>query len=186
MILVNDIHKGVVLKIENQLYLVAEFQHINPGKGGAFVRTKLKSLATNAVLEKTFRSGDKVEDADIDKRKTTYLYHDDDTFTFMDTHNFEQYTLPKDEVGDSSNYLLENMAVEIELYEGKPISLLLPNFVQLKVVETERGVKGDTVSGATKPAIVETGARIMVPLFVNQGDILKVDTRSGEYIERIY
>lgn len=186
MILVNDIHKGVVLKLEGQLFLVVEFQHVNPGKGGAFVRTKLKNITTGAVVEKTFRSGDKLEDAEIDKRKTTYLYTDGETYTFMDTQNYEQYVLDAGIVGDAKDFLKENMEVDIELHEGRPITLILPNFVQLRVTETEPGVKGDTVSGATKPAIVETGARIMVPLFVNQGDLIKVDTRTGEYIERVY
>ena len=185
MILVNEIHKGVVLKIEDELFLVVEFQHVNPGKGGAFVRTKLKNLATGAVIEKTFRSGDKVEDAEIDERKATFLYHDNQTYTFMDTENYEQYILSKEEVGESSQWLKENMEVKIELYNNKPISLIMPNFVELKVTHTEPGVKGDTVSGATKPAIVETGARVMVPLFVEQEDIIKVDTRTGEYIERV-
>jgi elongation factor P len=185
MILVNDIHKGVVLKLEGQLHLVVEFQHVNPGKGGGFVRTKLKNIFTQGVTEKTFRSGDKLEDAEIDARKATYQYHDADTYNFMDSQNYEQYTLSADDVGDSKNYLKENMEVEIELYESRPISLLLPNFVTLKITQSDPGVRGDTVSGALKPATLETGVVVMVPLFVSQGEVIKVDTRTGTYIERV-
>jgi len=185
MILVNDIHKGVVLKLEGQLHLVVEFQHVNPGKGGGFVRTKLKNIFTQGVTEKTFRSGDKLEDAEIEERKATYQYHDPDSYNFMDNENYEQYTLSADDVGESKNYLKENMIVTIELYENKPISLLLPNFVELKITQSDPGVRGDTVSGAMKPATMETGLVVQIPLFVSQGEVIKIDTRSGAYVERV-
>lgn len=184
MIDTNSIHKGVVLKLEGNLWVVVEFQHVNPGKGGAFVRTKLKNVTTGQVMEKTFRSGDKVEDAEIDERKATFQYSDD-MFHFMDVHNFEQYALPEDVVGTDKQWLKENMEVNIEIYEGRPITLIMPNFVILKVTSSENWVKGDTVSGAMKPVTVETGATVTVPLFIKQDEMVKIDTRTGEYVERV-
>lgn len=185
MILSQNIRKGLVLKIDNQLFSVSYAQHVNPGKGGAFVRTKLKNLSNGLVTEKTIRSGEKIENAEIEKRKMQYLYSADGQFHFMDNNNYEQYPMDEDDVGDASQYLTENMEVDMELYEGKPINLIMPNFVVLEVTFTEPGLKGDTVSNTTKPATLETGASVQVPLFVNQGEKIKVDTRSNTYIERV-
>ncbi len=184
MIDTNSIHKGTVLKLEGNLWATIEFQHVNPGKGGAFVRTKLKNVTTGSIMEKTFRSGDKVEDAQIEERKATFQYQDE-MFHFMDVQNFETYSLPEDVVGTDKQWMKENMEVSIELYEGRPITLMLPNFVIMKVTTSENWVKGDTVSGSLKPVIVETGASVSVPLFIKQDELIKIDTRSGEYIERV-
>ncbi len=185
MIDVNSIHKGVVLKIDGNLWVTVQFQHVNPGKGGAFVRTKLKNVTTGQVMERTFRSADQVEDAEIDERKATFQYYDGDMYHFMDVQNFEQYALSEDVVDTDKQWLKENMEVNIELYEGKPITLLLPNFVVLKVTTSENWVKGDTVSGSLKPVEVETGASVSVPLFIKQNEMIKIDTRTGEYVERV-
>jgi len=185
MILTNDIHKGVVLKLDGQLFLVTEFQHVNPGKGGAFVRTKLKNLTTNLVLEKTFRSSEKFEDVQIERRKVQFLYDADGFFTFMDNETYEQYSLPEEEIGNAKDYLQENMTAELEIYDEKPINLNMPNFVEMEIVHTEPGLKGDSVSNTMKPAEIETGATVMVPLFVNIGDKIKIDTRNNSYVERV-
>ena len=184
MITTNDLKNGMTLNYEGSLYEVLYFQHVKPGKGGAFVRTKLKNLNTGAIIEKTFRAGEKVEQARLETRKMQYLYKDEH-YNFMDNETFEQIPISKEHVGSKEKFLLENMEVTIVFYKGSPISIELPIAIESKVVKTEPGVKGDTVSQSYKSAEIETGAKIMVPLFINEGDIIKIDTRSGEYITRV-
>ena len=164
---------------------MVEFQHVKPGKGGAFVRTKLKSLLTGNVLEKTFRSGEKVGKPQLEEKEMQYLYSSDKQYHFMDTETYEQLFLTEDQLGNSRNYLQENIVAKVLFYNGQPIGVELPIFVELRIVETDPGVRGDTASGGTKPAVLETGATVQVPLFLNIDDTIKVDTRSGEYIERV-
>jgi len=184
MIPVNNIKNGMTLSIDSSLYLVQWFQYVKPGKGGGFVKTKLKNLKTGAVLEKTFRSNESVEQIMLDEKVMEYLYHDGNNFWFMDTASYEQIPLPSEIIGDSMQYLKENMQVQAVFYENKIVGVEMPNFVELKVVETEPGVKGDTVSGSYKPCTMETGLIVQTPLFIKVGDVLKIDTRTGEYIQR--
>ena len=184
MIACSEVKKGVVLKIDNVLYTVIEFQRIQPGKGGAFVRMKLKNIMTGLNVEKSYRTEEKLEDVYIEGRKAQFLYHADNIYTFMDTNNYEQYTLSESDVGDAKQYLKEQMIIEMEFYEGKPIIIITPTFVQLAIAKTEPGMKGDTVSSTMKPATLETGATVLVPLFINIGDVIKVDTRDNSYVER--
>jgi len=179
-----DFRKGLKIELEGEPYIIIDFLHVKPGKGGAFVRTKLKSLVTGNVIDRTFRSGEKVETPDLEEKTMQYLYHEGDTYHFMDSVTYEQFTLAGNLLGSDSNFLRENVEVKILFHNGQPIGVELPLFVELTIVQTEPGVKGDTASGGTKPATVETGAVIQVPLFLNEGDVIKVDTRTGEYIER--
>ncbi len=185
MISANDLRKGTVIKLENELYSVTEHQHVKPGKGGAFVRTKLRLLKKNNIVEMTFRSEEKIEDAYLERRKVQYLYEDGDNIVIMDSETYEQEHIPKEVINDAMNYLKEGMDIEVELYEGQIINLYPPMFVELEITFTEPGLKGDTVGGATKPATVETGYTLQVPLFVNNNEKIKIDTRSGEYVERV-
>ena len=185
MISSNDFKNGMTIEVDGDIFSIVEFQHVKPGKGAAFVRTKLKNLKTGAIAEKTFRSGEKVNRAHLDKKEMQYLYSAADVYHFMDTESFEQYTLTADQLGDKANYLKENMTLSILFHQGEQISIELPVFVELAVTETEPGIKGDTASGGTKPATLETGLTVNVPFFINSGDILKIDTRTGEYIERV-
>jgi len=164
---------------------VIEFQHVKPGKGAAFVRSKLKNIKTGTIVERTFRAGEKIPRARLDKREMQYLYNTGDEYVFMDTQSFEQVSLGKELLGDGLKYLKENMNIHIAMYQGEIIGLELPNFVELQVIDTEPGIKGDTASGASKNATLETGAVVQVPLFVNVGDVLRIDTRTGLYIERV-
>ena len=173
------------MELEGTPYYIVEFQHVKPGKGGAFVRTKLKNLKTGQVLEKTFRSGEKFDEPDLEECEMQFLYSTGESYTFMDTSSYEQFTYQKDQLGDDTDLLKENTAVEILLYEGSPISMILPTFMELEVVETDPGVRGDTASGGTKPATVETGATVKVPLYLETGEVIKVDTRTREYVERV-
>ncbi len=166
-------------------YTVLEFQFVKPGKGNAFTRCKIKNLVTGAVMDRTWRSGEKLKEASLDERDMQYLYQDDAGFHFMDQQTYEQFALSADMVGDDAKYLLESLEITILTHNGKPISLTLPNFVELEVVETEPGMKGDTVTGGRKPATMNTGAVINVPLFIERGELLKIDTRTGEYVERV-
>jgi len=184
MISVNDFKTGVTIELEGQAYQVVEFQHVKPGKGAAFVRAKLKNVKTGGSIERTFRGGEKVPKAHLDKREMQYLYNDGSGFVFMDTENFEQMTISPDQMGDSSKWLLENMNIQVLFFQGNIIGIELPNFVEMVVTETEPGVKGDTATGATKLATLETGATVKVPLFINTGDKLRIDTRIGEYLDR--
>jgi len=179
-----DFRKGLRIELNNEPYIIVDFQHFKPGKGGAFVRTKLKNLLNGRVVDKTFRSGEKVGKPDIEEKEMQFLYKDDE-YHFMDNANYEQIALQAELIGNSKDFLQENTNVNILFYQNRPINLELPIFVELEVVEAEPGVKGDTASGASKPVTVETGAKIQVPLFIEEGNRLKIDTRTGEYIERV-
>jgi len=181
----NDIRRGLKIEFKGDPYEVVEFLHVKPGKGQAFVRAKLKNLITGAVLENTFRASDKIEPAYLEEKEMQFLYKESDHYYFMDLENYDQIILNADQIEMERKFLKENMEVKVLFYKEKPISIELPKHVELRIVETEPGVKGDTVSGGTKPAILETGAVIQVPLFVNEGDIIRVDTRTAEYIERV-
>ena len=179
-----DFRKGLKIELEGEPYIITDFLHVKPGKGGAFVRTKLKSLVTGNVIDRTFRSGEKVQTPFLEEKTMQYLYHEGDAYHFMDSDTYEQITLAGNLLGEDSNFLQENVEVKILFHNDQPIGVELPFFVELTIVQTEPGVKGDTASGGTKPATVETGAVIQVPLFLNEGDVIKVDTRTGAYIER--
>ncbi len=185
MITSNDFKRGMVIKLDGNLYTVLEYQHVKPARGGAFVRTRLKSLTKGSVVDKTFRGGEKVEDVRIESKQMQYLYDEGDSLVFMDNESYEQESISKDFVGNILDYIKEGDSVTIAFYENKPISIEPPTFVVLKVVYAEPGVKGDTATNVTKPVKVETGAEVHVPLFVNEGDVIKVDTRTGEYVERV-
>jgi elongation factor P len=180
-----EFRKGLKIELEGEPYIITDFLHVKPGKGGAFVRTKLKSLVTGNVIDRTFRSGEKVQTPELEEKTMQYLYHEGDTYHFMDSSTYEQFTLSGKLLGEDCNFLQENVEVEILFHNGQPIGVELPLFVELTIVQTEPGVKGDTATGGTKPATVETGGVIQVPLFLNEGDRIKVDTRTGEYIERV-
>ena len=171
--------------MDGVIFSIVEFQHVKPGKGGAFVRTKLKNVETGAVLDRTFRSGDKVDQIRLEKREVQFLYSEGDTYHFMDMQTYDQTAVEVDVVGDGSKLLKENEMVSLLVARERTIGVELPNFVELKVARTEPGVKGNTATGAVKPATLETGAVVQVPLFVNESDTLKVDTRTGEYVERV-
>lgn len=185
MISVNDFKTGVTVELDGQAYAVVDFQHVKPGKGAAFVRAKLKNVKTGGVVEKTFRAGEKLAKAHLDRRDMQYLYKDGDAFACMDNENYEQMSISAESIGDGVKWLLENMNIGVLFFQGNIIGVDLPNFVELNVVETEPGIKGDTATGATKNATLETGAVVQVPLFVNTGDRLRIDTRSGQYMERV-
>jgi len=180
----SDIRKGLRFEMDGDPFVVVEFQFVKPGKGTAFTRTKIRNMITGAVLDRTYKSGEKLKPADTEDREMQYLYNDGD-FHFMDNNNYEQVILDSNAVGDAANYLTENMLIEVGFFKGRSIGISLPNFVVLEVTETAPGEKGNTVTGASKPAIVSTGYSVNVPLFVNEGDQLKIDTRTGEYAERV-
>jgi elongation factor P len=180
----NDLRNGMTLDLSDGLYSVVEFQHVKPGKGGAFVRTKLRNVRTKAVVERTFRADEKVEQAIIDKNEMQYLYQDGEHYVFMDNVSFDQLSVDAAALGSAINYLKTGDSAVLELYDGEIVEVDLPAAVELSVAETEPGLQGDRVSGARKPATLETGLTLQVPLFVNPGDRIKVDTRSGEYITR--
>lgn len=179
-----EIRNGTRLEIDGDVFIVNQFQHFTPGKGRAVVRTKLKSITTGRVLDKTFSSSEKVTKADLELRNMQYLYKHDPHYVFMDLQTYEQIQLPGELLGDAVKYLKENEQVNVAMHRGKPIGVDLPPKVELQVVQTVPGIKGDTVSSATKPAIVETGLEVQVPLFINEGDIIRIDTRDGSYAER--
>ena len=181
----NDIKNGSVLNIDGQLWNVVEFQHVKPGKGGAFVRTKMKSISSGKVVDRTFNAGTKIDFATVDRRDFSYLYRDGDGFVFMDTTDYDQVTVPSAVVGDAANYMLENQTVTIATHDGDPLYVELPTSVVLEVTYTEPGLQGDRSSAGTKPATLETGAEIQVPLFLEQGTKVKVDTRDGNYLGRV-
>ncbi|MCP9272816.1 elongation factor P [Mycolicibacterium arenosum] len=180
-----DFKNGLVLQIDGQLWQIIEFQHVKPGKGPAFVRTKLKNVLSGKVVDKTYNAGVKVETATVDRRDATYLYRDGSDFVFMDSEDYEQHPLSETLVGTSANYLLESMPVQIAFHDGAPLYLELPVTVELVVASTEPGLQGDRSNAGTKPATMETGAEIQVPLFINTGDKLKVDSRDGSYLGRV-
>ncbi|HHX22498.1 MAG: elongation factor P [Tepidanaerobacteraceae bacterium] len=185
MISTNDLKTGVTVEIDGEVYTVVDFQHVKPGKGAAFVRTKIKNIKTGQVLDKTFRAGEKLNRAIIDRKTMQYLYSDGEIFYFMDTQTYEQIPINKNLIEESIKYLKENMEVMVMFYEGISIGIELPTFVELEVTQTEPGFKGDTATGGSKPATLETGVVVQVPLFINTGDILRVDTRTGEYLSRV-
>ena len=180
----SEFRNGLKILMDNEPFVIVEFQHVKPGKGNAFVRTRYKSLISGRTLEKNFKSGEKVGRPDIEEKKMQYLYKEGDHYIFMDSKNFEQSHIDEAGLGESKNFLKENIGASVLFWNGKAIGVTLPNSVDLKVVKCDPGVRGDTVSGAQKPAILETGYQINVPLFVNEGDVLKIDTRSGEYLTR--
>lgn len=184
MISAGDFRNGITVEIDNGIFQIIEFQHVKPGKGAAFVRTKLRNIISGGVVEKTFRPTEKFPQARIDRIDMQYLYSDGDLYNFMDTNTFEQIALNEDEIGDSLKFVKENEMCKICSHNGKVFAVEPPLFVELEITDTEPGVKGDTATGATKPAIVETGATVYVPLFVNQGDKIKIDTRTGDYLSR--
>lgn len=185
MISTNEIRNGAKIEVDGEPFIIVEFQHVKPGKGGAFVRTKLRSLKTGNVVDRTFRSGDKLEEPDIEEMEMQYLYSSEGQYFFMDIKSYEQIFILQEHLGESKNFLKENMVAKIIFYEGKPLSVELPIFVELKIVKTDPGVRGDTATGGTKVAMVETGANVKVPLYLEEGAVIKVDTRSGEYVERV-
>jgi elongation factor P len=180
----NDLKNGMSLDLDDGLFEVVEFQHVKPGKGGAFVRTTLKNLRTGAVVERTFRAGEKVERAMIDKRDMQFLYREGDDYVFMDNSSYEQMNVGPSTLGDATNYLVEGSTATLQMYSGEIVGVDLPAAVELAITDTEPGIQGDRVSGARKPATLETGLIVQVPLFVNPGDRVKVDTRSGDYLTR--
>jgi elongation factor P len=181
----NDIKNGTVLRIDGNLWSVIEFQHVKPGKGGAFVRTKMKNVLSGKVVDKTFNAGIKVETANVDRRDFQYLYMDGEDFVFMDTDTYDQVTVPAATVGDAKDYMLEGMNVMLASNDGTPLYIELPTSVVLEITYTEPGLQGDRSTGGTKPATLETGAEIQVPLFLEQGVKVKVDTRTGDYLGRV-
>ncbi|HIT66189.1 MAG TPA: elongation factor P [Candidatus Merdisoma merdipullorum] len=185
MISAGDFRNGVTLEIEGNVYQILEFQHVKPGKGAAFVRTKLKNIINGGVVEKTFRPTEKFPQARIDRVEMQYLYSDGDLFHFMNTETYDQIALNAEDIGDSLKFVKENEMVKVCSYNGNVFAVEPPLFVELEITDTEPGFKGDTATGATKPATVETGAVVYVPLFVDQGDKIKIDTRTGEYLSRV-
>jgi elongation factor P len=184
MISASDFRNGITIEIDGNVCQIIEFQHVKPGKGAAFVRTKLKDIINGGVTEKTFRPTEKFPQARIDRKDMQYLYSDGDLFNFMDTETYEQIALNSDVIGDSLKFVKENEMVKINSFNGNVFAVEPPMFVELEITETEPGFKGDTATGATKPATVETGAQVAVPLFIEQGEKIKIDTRTGEYLSR--
>ena len=185
MVSAGDFRNGITVEMEGNVYQIIEFQHVKPGKGAAFVRTKLKNIINGGVVEKSFRPTEKFPQARIDREDMQYLYSDGDLFNFMDTETYDQIALNAEAVGDALKFVKENEMVKICSYNGNVFAIEPPLFVELEITDTEPGFKGDTATGATKPAIVETGAKVMVPLFVENGEKIKIDTRSGEYLSRV-
>ncbi len=185
MISAGDFKNGITIELEGNIYQIIEFQHVKPGKGAAFVRTKLKNIKSGGVVEKTFRPTEKCPQARIDRKDMQYLYADGDLYYFMDVETYDQIPLSKDDIGDALKFVKENEMCKICSHNGSVFAVEPPLFVELKIVDTEPGFKGDTATGATKPAVVETGATVYVPLFVEQDDVIKIDTRTGEYLSRV-
>jgi elongation factor P len=181
----SDIRKNLKIIVDGTPYTIIEFQFVKPGKGQAFTRTKLRNMLNGNVIERTFKTGEKLEKADLEVRQMTFLYPEGGRYVFMDSQTYEQIDLTAEQLGDSRYYLQDNMQVEVLFWNDRPIGVTPPTFVELRVVETEPGFKGDTTTNALKPAKLETGVTVQVPLFVNEGDILKIDTRTGEYVERV-
>ena len=185
MLSTTDFRRGLKIEIDGEPFVIVECQHVKPGKGVAFVKTRLKNLITGRVLDRNFRSGETVDTPDLEERTMEYLYNDGEQYHFMDKDNYEQIAMTPEQLGDDRLFLQENTEVEVLLYNGKPIAVELPNFVEIPVAHTEPGVKGDTASGATKPATLASGGVVQVPLFVEEGDVLKIDTRTKSYVERV-
>lgn len=185
MVSAGDFKNGITVEIDGNIFQIIEFQHVKPGKGAAFVRTKMRNIISGGVVERTFRPTEKFPKAHIERKDMQYLYSDGELFHFMDAETYDQIALNEDTIGDALKFVKENEVVKICSHQGNVFAVEPPLFVELAIVETEPGFKGDTAQGATKPAIVETGAQVMVPLFVEQGDVLKIDTRSGDYLSRV-
>ena len=181
----SDFKKGLKLMVDGQPYVIVDFQHVKPGKGNQFSRTKMRSLLTGQNLERTFKSGEKFEVPNVENVEMTFLYKDDNGYNFMNQTNFEQLSMMDHEIGDAKNYLTENLVVVITLYNEKAVVVDVPNAVNLRVTQTDPGIKGDRVTGATKPATMESGLVVNVPLHINEGDVLRIDTESGDYVERV-
>jgi elongation factor P len=181
----SDIRKGLKIMLDGSPYTVVEFQFVKPGKGAAFTRTKMKNLLSGGVIERNLRSGDKLEPANVEVKTMQYLYRDADSCVFMDTTTYDQVNIPVTTVGESTAFMPENINVEVLFFNDRAVGVTLPNFIEQAITETEPGFKGDTSTGATKPAKISTGAQVNVPLFINAGDVVKIDTRTGEYIERL-
>jgi len=181
----SEFRNGLRIEIDGDPFEIAFFQHVKPGKGGAFVRTKLRNLRTGRVVDQTFRAGQRLDEADVEDHRMQYLYQDGDSLVFMDTQSFDQIPFSADQVGDARRFLKENIEVDVLFWKGRPLQIELPNFIEAAIVRCDPGLKGDTASGATKPATLETGAVLQVPLFVKEGDRIRVDTRTGQYIERV-
>jgi elongation factor P len=181
----SQFRNGLKIELDGEPFAIVYFQHVKPGKGGAFVRTKVKNLRTGRVLDRRFRAGERLEEADIEERKMQFLYHDGDQLVFMDSESYEQIPFSSEQVGDTRKYLHENLDVDVLFWRGRPINVELPAFIEATVTQCEPGIKGDTASGATKPATLETGAVVQVPLFIKEGERIRVDTRTGDYVERV-
>ena len=181
----SQFRNGLKIEIDGEPFSIVYFQHVKPGKGGAFVRTKIKNLKSGRVLDRRFRAGEKVQQADIEDRKMQFLYHDGDQLVFMDSETYDQIPFSAEQVGDAGKFLCENLDVDVLFWRDQPINIELPSFVEVLVTQCDPGLKGDTASGATKPATLETGAVVQVPLFLKEGERIRVDTRSGEYVERV-
>jgi len=181
----SQFRNGLKIELDGSPFVITYFQHVKPGKGGAFVRTKVKNLLTGKVLDRTFRSGEKAKEADVEERKMQYLYLDGESLVFMDNSSYDQIPIPQDVVGESRLFLKENTVVDILFWRGKPVNVDLPQFVEALITQCDPGVKGDTATNVTKPATIETGAIVQVPLFIKEGETIRVDTRSGEYSERV-
>jgi elongation factor P len=180
-----EFRNGLKLEIDGEPYVIVEFQHVKPGKGGAFVRTKIKSLKSGNVIDRTYRSGEKVDVPELEEKTMQYLYAADKDRVFMDTTSYEQVSLNEQQLGASINYLKENMEIKVLYYKGRPINIDVPMFVELAIARTDPGVRGDTASGGSKPATLETGAVVKIPFYLNEGDVIKIDTRTGTFIERV-
>ncbi len=181
----SQFRNGVKIELDGEPFVIIYFQRVKPGKGGAFVRTKVKNLKSGRVLDRRFRSGEKVEEADVEQRKMQFLYRDGDQLVFMDNDTYEQTPFSVEQVGDARKYLQENLDVDVVFWRGRPLNIELPAFINARITHCDPGVKGDTAQGATKPATLETGAVVQVPLFIKEGQTVRVDTRSGEYVERV-
>jgi len=180
-----EFRNGLKIEIDGEPYVIVDFQHVKPGKGGAFVRTKIKSLKTGNVIDRTYRSGEKVDVPELEEKNMQYLYAADKDRVFMDTASFEQVSLNEKQLGDNISYLKENMEIKVLYHKGQPINIDIPMFVELTIAKTDPGVRGDTASGGSKPATMETGAVVKVPFYLNEGDVIKIDTRTGTFIERV-
>ncbi|HOA16065.1 MAG TPA: elongation factor P [Bacillota bacterium] len=185
MVSTNDLRTGLTVEWDGQIWSVVDFQHVKPGKGAAFVRVKLRNIITGATIENAFNAGEKLARAQIDYRRMQYLYETDGQYNFMDQDNYEQISLTEEALGENLRYLKENMEIAVQMYQGRVVGIELPNFVELVITETDPGLRGDTASGGTKPAKLETGAVIQVPLFIQQGEKIRVDTRTHKYLERV-
>lgn len=185
MITPNQFKKGAKIEVDGEPYTIVEYLHIKMGRGGANVRTKIKSLLTGNVIERTYKSDEKIKQPDFEEKEMQYLYKDGESYVFMDNETYEQVFVPEGDVGELADFMPENLNVYVLLFNQKPMGVELPNFVELPVAQTDPGLKGDTVSGGSKPATVSTGGVVQVPLFINEGDVLKIDTRTGSYMERV-